>query len=625
MASILSTGSSALIAFQRALATVSHNVANLKTPGYSRQQADFETRTPMYTGVGYIGTGTQISDIRRVTDDLANARLIDSGGELARLQQLSSLSDRVDGLMSDKATGVAGLWSNFFDSVSALSSNASGAAQRQSMLGDAQALTTRFHQMQGQFDQLGTEVDSGLIAGAGEVNRLTQEIAKLNGQIGSAASASPDMLDRRDQLITELVGWTGGSAVQQDGGAINVYSAGGQPLVVGGQASKLTTVADPFQPERRQMALETPGQTIRIDERAMGGRIGGLLEFRSQVLDPTRAELGRIALGLATGFNAGHAAGVDQYGALGGDFFSISPPIASPHAGNGGNAQLSASVADVGAVDGRNVILQWRDGAWSATDAATGSAVAMQGTGTAADPLRVGGMAVVMSGTPQAQDRFLLQPTSQVAGNLSVAITDPSRIAAATPVRVEAALDNLGTGKPSGVRVDQAGNPDLLAPASLEFLDGDQYMLDGEGPFPYTAGQRIEANGWSFALDGIPAAGDRFEVRPTGAGSSDNGNAARLAGFDDLATLDGGSLSLNNAIAGLTTSVGSAARHASYAVEAQTVLHGNAQAARDSISGVNLDEEAANMLQLQQAYQAAAQIISTADTLFQSVLGAVRR
>ena len=150
-------------------------------------------------------------------------------------------------------------------------------------------------------------------------------------------------------------------------------------------------------------------------------------------------------------------------------------------------------------------------------------------------------------------------------------------------------------------------------------------MIDGDGPYPYLPGAAISANGWSFTLDGVPAAGDRFTVAPVGPGSSDNGNAAALAGLDDLAALDGGRLSLNGAISGLTTSVGSAARHAGYAAEAQGVLHEQAQASRDAVSGVNLDEEAADMLRLQQAYQAAAQIISTADTLFQTLLGSVRR
>ncbi|WP_024890305.1 flagellar hook-associated protein FlgK [Luteimonas huabeiensis] len=625
MPDALSTGTSALLAFQRALSTVSHNVANIETAGYSRQRVEMETRNPAYVGVGYIGGGTRVGGIHRVVDELANARLIDSGGELARLQQLSSLSNRVDKLMSDGATGVAGLWSGFFDAVSALSANAAAPAERQNVLGQANALATRFQQLQGQFDAMSAEVDAGLAAGAEEINRLAEEIARLNGRIGSAADAAPDLLDRRERLIAELVGYTGGSAHPQDGGAVNVFTAGGQALVVGTQPSRLGTVADPYRPGRVQLALESQGQSVRLDERAIGGRLGGLLEFRSQVLDPTQAELGRIAVGLASRFNAGHAAGVDQYGQPGGAFFSIPAPHVAAHAGNAGDAALGATIGDPGALDGRDLLLQWRDGAWTAARADTGEPVPLTGSGTAADPLRVGGVELVVSGAPAEGDRFLLQPTAQAAGGLAVAISDPARIAAAAPVRAQAALDNLGTGIAGAVRAIDASHPALRTPATIEFIDADHYTIDGEGPYPYAPGEVIAANGWSFVLDGVPAAGDRFEIRPTGAGSSDNGNAALLAGIDDARVLDGGHLSLNGAISGLTTRVGSAARHAGYAAEAQAALHAQAQSARDSVSGVNLDEEAANMLRLQQAYQAAAQIISTADTLFQTVLGAVRR
>ncbi|ATD67684.1 flagellar hook-associated protein FlgK [Luteimonas chenhongjianii] len=625
MANILSTGTSALLAFQRALSTVSHNVANINTPGYSRQRVDFEARSPQFIGAGYVGRGTQIVDVRRVADDLANARLIDSGGELARLEQLSSLSARVDTLMSDKATGISGIWSSFFDSVSALSSNASAPAERQDMLGQANALSTRFQQLQGQFDRLATEVDSGLTASAGEVNRLASEIARLNGNIGSAQTASPDMLDRRDQMIRDLVSLTGGAAVQQDGGAVNVFSSGGQALVVGVQASQLTMVEDPYRPERQQLALQTQGQTIRLDERVMGGAIGGLLEFRSQVLDQTQSELGRIALALGTTFNADHAAGVDQYGDMGGSFFNIPPPAVSGHAANTGTARLSASIGNLGAVSGRNLVLQFQAGAWSATDAMTGVAATVTGTGTAADPLRVGGMALALEGAAQDGDRFLLQPTAQTARGLTVAISDPARIAAATPVQIQAALGNIGSALPRAVRIVDAGDPTLRTPSTIEFLDANQYMLDGDGPFAFAPGDTISANGWSVSLDGIPAAGDSFIMAPTAPGSSNNGNAALLSGVETRAALNGGSLTLNGAISGLTTAVGSAARQAGYAAEAQASLHEQAQAARESVSGVNLDEEAANMLRLQQAYQAAAQLISTADNLFQSLLGAVRR
>lgn len=626
MSNLLATGSSALIAFQRALSTVGHNVANINTPGYSRQRVELEARDATYFGYGYQGNGVQIVDVRRMADSLATSRLLDSGGELARLQQLSTLSSRLDQLFSEKATGISAPWSSFFDSVNALSSNAAGSADRESVLAQANALVTRFRQIDQHLDGLDTEVNAGLTAATGEVNRLAKEIAQLNGQIGGSSSPSGDLLDRRDQLISELVAFTGGNAATQDGGLVNVFSAGGQPLVVGATASTLVTVPDPYRPERLQVALETNGQRVTLDKRALGGQIGGLVEFRTTVLDPAMAELGRIATSLAQTFNEGHRAGMDQYGQMGADFFTLPAPRLSSNANNTGNASLTTSVGNVAGLNAQNVLLRFDGAAWVATHPDTGASIPMTGTGTAADPLVVNGIEVVLaSGTPAANDRFLLQPTAGAAGNLGVAITDPGRIAAATPVKATTDLANTGSGKLSGLKVTDAANAGLLAPADIEFIDATQYTINGTGPFAYTPGQTIAYNGWSVVLDGAPAAGDTFSVGPTGANSSDNGNAKLLSNLDDARVLNGGTLTLNGAIGGLTTQVGSAARQADYSAQAQQVIHDQAQAARDAVSGVNLDEEAADLMRLQQAYQAASQIIATADTLFQSLLAATRR
>lgn len=626
MSNLLATGSSALIAFQRALSTVGHNVANINTPGYSRQRVELEARDATYFGYGYQGNGVQIVDVRRMADSLATSRLLDSGGELARLQQLSTLSSRLDQLFSEKATGISAPWSSFFDSVNALSSNAAGSADRESVLAQANALVTRFRQIDQHLDGLDTEVNAGLTAATGEVNRLAKEIAQLNGQIGGSSSPSGDLLDRRDQLISELVAFTGGNAATQDGGLVNVFSAGGQPLVVGATASTLVTVPDPYRPERLQVALETNGQRVTLDKRALGGQIGGLVEFRTTVLDPAMAELGRIATSLAQTFNEGHRAGMDQYGQMGADFFTLPAPRLSSNANNTGNASLTTSVGSVAGLNAQNVLLRFDGAAWVATHPDTGASIPMTGTGTAADPLVVNGIEVVLaSGTPAANDRFLLQPTAGAAGNLGVAITDPGRIAAATPVKATTDLANTGSGKLSGLKVTDAANAALLAPADIEFIDATQYTINGTGPFAYTPGQTIAYNGWSVVLDGAPAAGDTFSVGPTGANSSDNGNAKLLSNLDDARVLNGGTLTLNGAIGGLTTQVGSAARQADYSAQAQQVIHDQAQAARDAVSGVNLDEEAADLMRLQQAYQAASQIIATADTLFQSLLAATRR
>lgn len=626
MSSVLSTGTSALLAFQRALATTSHNVANLNTPGYSRQKVDFATATPQNYGYGDVGNGTRIVDIRRAADQLAISRLLDSGGELARLKQLSGMADRVNALFSDAATNVAGVWSNFFDTVSGLSSNAAGTADRQNMLDGAKALANRFSQLNTHLNNLNGEVNNGLMAGATEVNRLASEIAQINGAIGTnIANAAPDLLDRRDQLISQLVGYTGGTAVIQDGGIMNVYTAGGQALVVGTTASKVTTVADPYQPERLQLALQTQGGTITLDPKAVGGQIGGLLEFRDTVLTPAQAELGKLAVGLAETFNSTHRQGVDLYGQMGGDFFNIGTPRVTGNAGNTGNGAITASYGDLGKLEAQNIVLKFDGSNWAASRADTGASVPLTGTGTAADPLIINGVKLVVGGTPAANDRFLLQPTAGVAGSLEMAITDPSRIAAAAAIKGAAALANTGTGKLSGVTVTDAANANLRNPAAIVFTSATTYTIDGGPPQTYTPGQTISANGWSFVLDGVPKNGDTFNITPTPAGSSDNSNATKLSKVESAKAFNAGTVTLGGALGGLTTQVGAAARSAEYSLGAQQVIADQAQAARDEVSGVNLDEEAADMLRLQQAYQAASQLISTADSMFQTILGAVRR
>ncbi len=626
MSSVLSTGTGALLAFQRALATTSHNVANLNTPGYSRQKVNFATADPQNYGYGTVGNGTRITDIRRTADQLAISRLLDSSGELARLKQLSSMADRVNALVSDPATNVSGVWSNFFDSVSGLSSNASGTADRQNMLDGGKALANRFVQLNTHLNNLNSEVNNDLLAGATEINRLAQEIAQINGAIGTnIATAAPDLLDRRDQLITQLIGYTGGTAVIQDGGIMNVYTAGGNALVVGTTATKVTTVADPYQPERLQLALETQGNTIRLDPKAVGGQIGGLMEFRDTVLTPAQAELGKLAVGLAETFNQAHHQGVDLYGKMGGDFFNIGNPRVTANNSNTGTASLSATYGDLGKLDAQNVVLQFDGTNWKASRADTGASVPLTGSGTAADPLMINGVKLVVGGTPSANDRFLLQPTAGVAGSMEMAITDPSRIAAAAAVKGAAATANTGTGKLSGVTVTDASNANLRNPAAIVFTSATTYTIDGGPPQTYTPGQTISANGWSFVLDGAPKVGDTFNITPTPAGSSDNSNAAKLAKVESAKAFNAGTVTLNGALGGLTTQVGAAARSAEYSLDAQLVINDKAQEARDEVSGVNLDEEAADMLRLQQAYQAASQLISTADSMFQTILGAVRR
>ena len=626
MSDLLATGSSALLAFQRALATVSHNVANVNTPGYTRQRVDLEARPGAGTQQTYIGAGVQVQDLQRLADGLVFARQIDSSGELGRLQQVSDLSDRVDALLSGDATSLSQPWRDFTTAIDGVASDPTSRTGRSQLLSAASRLVDRYRTLDGRLGQIDEDVDQKITSNVADVNRLSGEIAKLNRDIVAAGSnAAPDLLDARDQRIDQLAALVGGSTLAQDDGSVNVFTAGGQALVLGIRSQQLSTTPDPYHPERLQLALATPAGTVALGAGNVSGSLGGLLEFRANVLDPTRAELGRLATAVASQYNATQQAGVDYNGNAGAPMFTVPAPRVAAHASNTGSATLAASVTDASALQGADLVLRFDGSNWAATRADDGSSVTMSGTGTAADPLVADGVSIVVSGSAAAGDRFDLSPTTGAAGGLQLALSDPLAIAAAAPLQVGVDSANTGTASAAGTQVTDATAFASFSGATIDFLDSTSYTIDGAGPYTYAPGTPIASGGWSLALQGTPAAGDSFTLSRTAPRSADNANARVMATLDNTGVLDGGLTSVTTGMGTLTAQVGGDARHAELSLQAQQTIHDQIGAERDSVSGVNLDEEAADMLRYQQAYQAAAQVMATADTLFQTLLGAVRR
>lgn len=626
---VLGTGASALLAFQRAMSTVGHNVANATTPGYSRQRVEFEARAGQPGRIS-IGQGVDVDNLRRLADGLVYARQLDSAGEMGRLTQMSGLSSRVDKLISDPTTGLATSWSSFFSAAKGVVADPTSSAARSQMLTTGGQLATRWRSLDGHLGQLGNETEASLRDNITAANQLAGEIANLNRDIiASGDNASPDLLDQRDLRVGQLSALVGAEGVLQDDGAMNVFTIGGQPMVLGARAMQLSTVPDPYQANRAQLAVQSPAGPVPLPAGSVSGAIGGLLEFRSNVLDPARAELGRLATAFAETFNATQRGGVDYAGNPGTDFFALPDPKIYQHSGNApaSTASFATSVADVGALTGNNLVLRFDGAAWSAARADTGQAVAMAGTGTGADPFVVDGVSLVLSGAATAGDRFLLQPTAAAAGGIQLALTDPGQIAAAAPMTVGLDAGNIGNVSGGTAKVT---NPALFAgftSANISFLDASTYTINGGPPLTYTPGSTISdpAAGWSLVLNGNPAAGDEINLGRTAPRSSDNANARLLAAVDAKAVLNGGRTDVTAGMSQLTARVGGDARHAQLNLDAQQVMDDQILAERESVSGVNLDEEATNMLRYQQAYQAAAQVIATADTMFQSLLGAVRR
>lgn len=623
MADILATGSSALLAYQAALNTTSHNIANANTVGYSRQRVDLVSKLGDGSGSGYIGNGVDVASVQRITDALVNARLQGSNSDYARINAYSTYAAQIDTLMSDSGTSLSAPLQSFFDAANALASAPTSSAARQSMLGAAQSLSARVGTMQTQLDSMASGINQSLSSMVSTINDDTQALAKLNDQIVNAQARSGgqppnDLLDQRDALVQKIASNIGISTAKQDDGSLNVFTASGQALVLGKQATALGTAADAY----KSGALDITYNGKPVTAQLSGGAVGGLLDARREVIDPARSELGKLAAGMAAAVNAQNAAGVDQAGNRGGDLLAMPSGSAFAASTNAGNATMNVAISDVGALGDSNYVLKFDGGAWSASDATTGVAVPLTGSGTASDPLKLGGTSITLNGGAQAGDKFLVQPTLHAAAQLKLATSDASKIAAAAAVNAAAASGNRST--VAAISVSDGGNANLTDPVTIRFTDANTYQINGSGSYAYSGSGAISVNGWSLNLSGTVEAGDTFTVKKTGANSSDNSNAAALAQLGGKALFDGGLESINAAQSSLTTKAATRAQQASLALDAQTAVQAQAASARESISGVNLDEEAADLLRFQQAYQAAAQVIATANQIFQSLLQATR-
>jgi len=605
MGDIYGIGSSALLAYSNALNTVSQNVANANTPGYSRQRVDLQSRP----------------------GQIINGNVVDDAG-FSRADTLNTYAAQVDGLLSSQSSGLGGPLQSFFTAVNGVSSNPTSSAARQTLLGAAQTLTGQFSSLQDQLNGYGTQVDGQITTQVQLLNGYASQLATLNNKIAASLQNAPtqtpnDLLDQRDQVLRNLAGITSVTSTTADDGTINVYIGSGQALVLGGRSNTVSVGPDSYG-RPRALSLNSGGAPIDLTQQLSGGALGGLVDFRNQVLDPATAQLGRIAVALASAMNTQNAQGTDQYGQLGGAFFNAPSPVVTGSLSNTGTATIGVAVTSTTALQATRYEMSYNGTAWSMTDASTGAAVALSGAGTAASPFVAAGVSFVVSGTANAGDKFLIDPVSKAAGSISVAITDPARIAAAAPVQTSAATSNLGSAKISNATVLDVTNPNLLSSVSIQFTSATTYSINGTGSYTYTDGGNIDINGWRVKISGPPQTGDSFTIKATQANSSDNANAKLLAGISSQSLLNGGVDTLSSSNASLVGQVGAQAQQAQTQVDTETAIRGQDQSQRDSLSGVNLDEEAVDLQRYQQGYQAAAQVISTANSLFQSLLNAIQ-
>jgi flagellar hook-associated protein 1 FlgK len=623
---------SALQAFQNAINVTSNNVANANTPGYDRETVNLAEAIPQSNGTTTVGAGVTVTGISRAYSQAAANQLNSSQSSLGQLNALQNYSTQIDNLFGTTVGGLTTSLQGFYSAFSNVANDPTSTASRQALLGQAQSVASSFQNASGELNSLNTDVNSRITADVQQINSTTSAIAKLNSQIVVSTaqnSGQPpnELLDQRDQLVSNLSQLVGVSTTTNSDGSLNVYVGNGQPLVLEGQATALNTVPNQF--NASQLEVGTAASGAQISGNITSGDLGGLLAARAQVINPALNQLGQIATALSQTVNAQQAQGLDLSGNFGAAIFSVGAPLAISSANNADSVTASASVNanGLGALSADNYILSFQGGTPKLTDTSTGTSVTPTGAGTAASPYSAAGISIVLSGPPAASDQFLIQPTATAAANFNVVLTNPSQIAAAGAVQTAAAATNSGAASISSGSVLNAADPNLLTPATIAFSNPatspPTYSINGGAAQTYTSGGNISLNGWQVQISGTPAAGDTFTVTSNAGGTGDNRNALIAASSQNAGVLQNGTTSITGGLSALITGLGSQAQQINTAQTAQAAVNGQALTNVQSVSGVNLDEEAASLLQYQQAYQAAAQALVIGNSLFTTLIDSV--
>jgi flagellar hook-associated protein 1 FlgK len=651
----MNVGVSALIANQQALTTTGHNIANVNSAAYSRQTIATKALVGQNMGTGYVGKGVQVATIMRNYNELlgkqSNAANAASAADAIRYQSLVQMQDVYSGGDSSLGAAINSMMNAFADVEAA---PADGTA-RNVVLTRMSELTARFRAASATLQEMDYATNQQVTNNVTLVNNLAGQVASLNTQIARALASGHqpnDLLDARDQIIREINQYVQTTQVDADSGAINLFVGGSQALVLGSSTGQLSVAETAEYPGSGKLSLyfsQPNGERVELTVNMVGGgEIAGLLKFNNDDLVTGRNLLGRLALSIGTELNQQNKLGLTLSGNFGTDLFKLTTSttgwsnIAGYDAGNAAQS-AQAAVTDTHALVASDYRIQF-NGAGGAqlvrlsdgklTDLNVDPATGIDQT---VDGLQFTVPGAVTNAAQKGQS-ILFQPFSKAADEIQPLVHNAADLAVSNAVTANITSSNAGTLQLSSLRAtDLTGIPAQNAPVRITFDGAGNYSYQTYDPATsswsaasaaatYASGQAIQINGWNITLTGTPGSGDSVDVgnaKDLGDGYKLNaGNASAFLALRDAAIFDNGT-SLSDGFSSAMAVIGTRTQSAKYAAELSETVANNLNADRTAVSGVNLDEEAARLLQYQQAYQASAKIISTAQSLFDSVLSAV--
>jgi flagellar hook-associated protein 1 FlgK len=650
MSGLLSVGTRALQANQVALQTAGHNIANVNTPGYSRQTVVLQTVDGQFTGGGYIGKGVDLQTIQRNFSTFLTRQSALAGTTAAADSTRADKLKQLEGIFDGGSTGLGAAVNDMLNAFSDVASAPTDLTARTVVLTRVDETAARMRAASQRLDDLQQGVSQELGQKVNAVNSLAQSIATVNDQIartqGSGQSPN-DLLDRRDQLIRDLNQYVQTTSIAADDGTVGIFIGGSQALVLGITVAPVSLVADEFGQPKSKLAITRNGQSITLDENTLGGgEVSGLLRFQNTDLVEGRNLLGRLTMAISQSLNDQHKLGLDLNGNPGKDLVTaISPASFTVRSAstNQGASTLTLGISDTSKFAASDYEVNFSSATTGTiTRRSDGQVTSFPQTPATTAPIlaTLDGIDITTGGgAAMAGDRFLLQPFSTAASNIRREFSTPSSLAVASPVAASAGSNNRGTLAVEGLAAKFATLlPNVpLTPVTLTFDGAGNYTRsDTMATAPFTSGLTIESPpdvspGWSLTLKGAPQAGDTFTVNDskvlTAAGTMDfklnAGNASAMMGLRDKAMFDGAALS--DGYAGLIAQIGIRTQGANYAAEVSGTIASNLERDRTSVSGVNLVEEAAKLLQFQQAYQASAKMIQIAQGIFDTLIQSLGR
>jgi flagellar hook-associated protein 1 FlgK len=639
--SLFSIGTRAMFANYAALQTSGHNIANANVEGYSRQRAELATALSQFTGAGFFGKGVDVATVARahnefLTREAAGTRAT-AAADTARLEQLL----RLEAVFAPGEQGLGYATGGFLNAMVDLASRPADAATREVALSRAQEMAARYAAAGAQLDVLQNGVTQELDLAVNEVNSLAARIAQVNDQIARANGTGHtpnDLLDQRDQLVHQMSQLVQVTTIAAGDGTLGVFMASGQRLVLGTEVASLSLVADEFDPALKVLAVTEGGSQRRLPPALIaGGSIGGLLRFQNLDLADARNELGRMAAAVATRVNEQQALGLDLRTppGAGAPLFGFSAPRALPASSNTRNlagqftGSVSLAIADATQLQASEYDLR-ADPANPTQYLLTRRSDGLVRSIASGDT--IDGLTITVSAAA-ASDRFLLQPVARAANDFARVLDDPRALAAASPLQAARGVANTGSAAVASLVVtspsvdpEQSANITFTSATgdyAWELRDRTSNALLSSGTGTWQPGQPIALNGFELRLSGVPAAGDTFSVAKTAFPAASNGNALALAALRDETFIGGESVT--DAYASLMAGVGVKVQGGRTAADISLAVAVAAQDMVASETGVNLDEEAARLLQFQQSYQAAAKILQVAQTVFDTLLQSTGR